>query len=103
MAVAQYTTPTFLLSFSQQGLDLTAAHNVYVTFASGAYVLTKSGEDLDIGEKTIGVYMNQSETGKFRPGDILIQANWTTLNGDRTASEKAKIRIDENLLKRVVE
>lgn len=103
MAVAQYTTPTFMLTFTQEGLDLTSAHNVYVTFSSGAVVLTKSGEDLDIGEKTIGVYLTQGETGKFKTGDVAIQANWTTLNGDRTASEMAKIRVDENLLKRVVE
>ena len=103
MGVAQFTTPTFQLTFTKQGLDLTQAHNVYVTFTSGAYVMTKSGEDLDIGEKSIGVYLTQSETGKFKAGDLLIQANWTTLNGDRAASEKAKVEIDDNLLKRVVE
>lgn len=103
MSVAQFTTPTFELTFTEPGLDFTAAHNVYVTFTSGACVLTKRSEDLTISQKTIGVYLNQKETGRFRPGEIAIQANWTTPEGDRAASKKVKVEIEDNLLKRVVE
>ena len=36
MGVPQFTTPTFTLTFTEQGLDLTTqALNVYVTFESG--------------------------------------------------------------------
>ena len=103
MSVPQFTTPTFTLTFTQQGLDLTQADNVYVTFRSGAVLLTKSGEDITVAEKSISVYLTQSETGKFRPGnDIEIQANWT-IGNDRAASEVVKYPISEQLLKRVVE
>ena len=103
MSVPQYTTPTFSLTFTQQGLDLTQAHNVYVTFRSGCNLITKSGEDLTVAEKFIGVYLGQQDTAKFLPGEIKIQANWTTSNGDRAASEVVSYPITEQLLKRVVE
>ena len=104
MGVPQFTTPTFTLTFTEQGLDLTTqAMNVYVTFESGNYELTKSGESLDIGEKTISVFLEQEETGNFSPSlPLKIQANWTTLNGHRVASEVAMYDIDEQLLKGVI-
>ena len=103
MGVPQFTTPTFTLTFSQDGLDLTQAQNVYVTFRSGPSVITKSGNDLTVGEKTIGVFLNQTDTGKFRIGNIEIQANWTTNGGGRFASETVQYPITEQLLKKVVE
>ena len=98
----QYTTPTFTLTFSEENLNLTSAANVYVTFRSGEYLLTKTGEDLTIGEKTINVYLSQSETSHFRQ-KVSIQANWTTATGSRAASDIAEYPISDQLLKRVVE
>ena len=103
MSVPQFTTPTFSLTFAQEGLDLTQAHNVYVTFRSGCNLITKSGSDVTIAEKSIGVYLAQQDTAKFLPGEIKIQANWTTRNGGRVASEVVSYPITEQLLKRVVE
>ena len=37
MSIAQWTTPTFSLKFTEQALDLTQAENVYVTFKMGGY------------------------------------------------------------------
>lgn len=102
MSVPQYTTPTFTLTFEEDGLDLTDAMNVYVTFRSGAVTVTKSGEDLEIETKAISVYLNQEDTGKFRTGDVEIQANWTEPDGGRAASEIVIYPISEQLLKRVV-
>ena len=103
MGVAQYTTPTFTLTFTEDALDLTQAQNVYVTFRSGAVLMTKTGADLTIAEKSIGVYLSQEETAKFRIGYVDIQANWTTATGGRAASEVTKYIISEQLLKRVIE
>ena len=65
MGVPQYTTPTFTLTFTEQALDLTQAQNVYVTFKSGETLMTKTGADLTIAEKSIGVYLSQEETAKW--------------------------------------
>lgn len=103
MGVPQFTTPTFLLTIVKEGIDLTTAHNVYVTFTSGMTEITKSGVALEVSEKTIGVYLSQAETGKFKVGEIEIQANWTTSNGDRVGTEVVKYDITKQLLRRVVE
>ena len=92
-----------MLTFTQQGIDLTAAVNVYVTFQSGAFKLTKSGEDLVIGEKSIGVKLSQKETSHFSVGNVMIQANWTTGTGDRAASEVVNYTITKQLLAEVIE
>lgn len=102
MGVPQFTTPTFTLTFSEQGLDLTQAANVYVTFKSGEYTLTKSGDSLTIAEKSISVHLAQNETAKFTDW-VLIQANWTMDGGDRAASNVVKYNISTQLLKKVVE
>lgn len=102
MGVPQYTTPTFRLTFDQEGIDLTEAEQVYVTFKSGANVITKSGESLTIEEKAIGVNLTQSDTGKFRTGEVEIQANWT-IGETRIASQIVYFPISEQLLRRVIE
>ena len=102
MGVPLYTTPTFTLTFSEQGLDLTQAQNVYVTFRSGATCITKTGADLTIGEKEISVFLSQEETARFARGVLQIQANWTQ-GGRRIASEIASYDMTGQLLTKVVE
>ena len=103
MSVPQYTTPTFILTFTKDGLDLTQAANVYVTFRSGMNVVTKKGNDLIVQAKSISVHLTQKDTAKFRHGDIEIQANWTTALGDRAASDVVNYKIDKQLLMAVIE
>ena len=103
MGIPQFTTPTFLLTFDEPGLNLTKANNVYVTFQSGRYKLTKTGASLDVGENTIGVHLTQEDTGNFYVGDVNIQANWTMENGDRFASEIVNWPISDQLLRSVKE
>ena len=103
MSVARATTPTFLLQFDQQGLDLTTANNVYVTFKSGNKTLTKTGGDLAVSAQSIGVYLNQTETIVWRTGKVEIQANWTSGSGSRAASEIVYYDISAQLLDEVVE
>lgn len=104
MGVPQFTTPSFTLEMTEEGLDLTTqARNVYVTFTSGNYELTKTGEDLVIGEKTIGILLSQDETGNFKTGNVKIQANWTTISGRRAGTDVVTYEITEQLLRRVIE
>lgn len=102
MGVPRYTTPVFTLTFSEQGLDLTQATGVYVTFKQGDKAITKSGNDLDVAEKTISVYFSQEESAEFYVGDVNIQANWVTGDGNRAASEVVKYQFTEQLLRQVI-
>lgn len=102
MSVPQFTTPTFTLTFNDELLDLTEANNVYVTFRARTYLLTKTGSDLVIAEKSIGVRLTQNETAHMM-GDVEIQANWTTPGGGRAASEVVTYPISKQLLQRVIE
>ena len=105
MPVPRGTTPTFVLIFEEEDLDLTMAQNVYVTFRSkgSSYAVTKTGNDLAVTEKEISVYLSQDETFRFGEGSIEIQANWTTSHGDRYASEIATYCISKQLLNQVIE
>ena len=103
MSIPRGTTPTFTLSFAEQGLDLTRANNVYVTFERGGKSLTKSGSNLVIEEKSIQVYLDQRETLQFTEGSVEIQVNWTGANGRRVASEIKTVDFSRQLLRRVVE
>ena len=101
MAVARGTTPTFELTFTDQELDLTQADHVYVTFRSNGLTITKADDDLVIEEKAIQVFLTQAESLQLR--DVKIQANWTTNNGERFASNAVKYMIDKQLLTVVIE
>ena len=101
--ITRYSTPSITLTFTDEHLDLTQAHNVYVTFSEGDVELfTKTGDDLTIGEKTIGIYLHQEDTAKFRKS-VEIQANWTGNDGYRQPSKAVVIPVTKNLLDRVVE
>lgn len=102
MGVPQYTTPTFTLTFTEAGLDLAEAANVYVTFKSGVDALTKTGDALTVAAKSITVHLTQQETARFAVGDVMVQANWVLPSGDRVASEIVKVSCSTNLLAKVM-
>jgi hypothetical protein len=102
MGVPRYTTPVFTLTFTEKDLDLTQAEEVFVTFRQACKLMTVTGEDLTVGEKTIAVSFTQEETAEFCEGDVEIQANWI-IAGKRAASEKVTYQFTDNLLKRVIE
>ena len=102
MGVPRYTTPVFTLTFTEQGLDLTQATGVYVTFKQGDKVQTYTGESLTVEEKSIGVAFSQQDSSAFYVGDVEIQANWVTGDGQRAASEVVKYQFTEQLLRQVI-
>ena len=102
MSVPKLTTPTFTLEFPETAsIDLTDADSVYVTFAYGGEILTKTGEALTVAEKSVSVYLTQAETQQFPVGDVEIQVNWLA-DGNRFASEIVTYPISENLMNRVI-
>ena len=102
MAAAIGTTPTFVLTFEDEELDLTQMANVYVTFQSGGRTITKTGEDLTIEPKEISVWLSQEETLAFSE-KVLVQANWTMNGGMRAASDIVTYSMSDQLLRKVVE
>jgi len=92
------TTPTFRLYLNDEYVDLTQAVNVYVSFKQKDTLITKTGEDLDITENEVDVYLSQAETLKFIKGDVEIQLNWTYLDGRRACSNIITIEVDKNLI-----
>ena len=101
MGVAQFTTPTILLTFTEEGLDFTQADSVFVTFEQKGVKFTKTGTDLELDEKSIGVFLTQAETGKLEIGYLDVQANWM-IDGERYSSEVGNIKITRQLLKEVI-
>ncbi|MBR0470776.1 MAG: hypothetical protein IJJ55_06140 [Clostridia bacterium] len=101
--VMQATTPTFVLSLPDT-VDLSEAEHVYFTLSQDNYrSITKTGEDVVVEGNTVSVYLNQSETLKFRPNEYAaLQLNWTYAGGGRASSQTVTIYVDENLLKEVV-
>ena len=101
MSIPRGTTPTFTLAFTD--IDLTAAYHVYVTFSQDIRTITKTGDALEVRPTEIDVYLNQRDTLAFIPGNVDIQANWTTAGGDRMASDIVTYEFTKQLLPRVVE
>lgn len=102
MGVPRYTTPVFTLTFTEKTLDLTQATGVYVTFKQATLDITKTGDELEVAEKSIAVYMSQEETAQFCDGTVEIQANWVTGDGNRAASEIVTYDFTRQLLPVVI-
>ena len=52
------TTPTFKLYLDDEYVDLTQAVNVYVSFKQKDTLITKTGEDIEVREDEVDVYLN---------------------------------------------
>lgn len=104
MGVPRGTTPTFTLTFPQDSaVNLTEAVNVYVTFSCNRTTITKTGEDLEVAQKSVSVFLSQTETLAFSDGAVDIQVNWTTLDGKRMASDVVTYTFNRQLLLKEVE
>ena len=101
MGVPRYSTPKFTLDFAGDQIDLTQATSVYVTFTQEKMELTKTGEDLDVQETKIIVWLTQEETAKFRVGELEIMANMM-IGGKRVPGEIRRVEMTKNLLNEVI-
>lgn len=102
MGIPRGTTPTIVLTFSDDNLDLTEAEHVVVSFRGGV-TIEKADDELEISAKMISVFLSQSETLTLAKGEIAVQVNWTYSDGKRAASNIAGFRLTENLVGRVIE
>ena len=99
--ISKGTTPTITFTFDEEGLDLTQAWYVCVTFQNGIINLERSGEPLTVSEKSVSVRLSQQDT-LLLAGNTLAQVNWVYSDGTRAASEIVPIEIGENLVERVI-
>ena len=100
----QYTTPTIQLLV--KGVDLTAADDVWVTFAdrTRAIILTldsptvaASGDDTQVS-----VTLTQAQTAQFIANTLSdVQVNWMD-DSARYATDIASVNVYENLLKEIL-
>ncbi len=103
------TTPTFTFTFPESfDMSTISPENTYVTFSSNnsRQVVTKTNEDLEIGEHTISVFLTQTETQSFPSGDVKAQINWVYSEGDitkRACTNIVEICVNDNLYKNVID
>lgn len=93
----RYTTP--IEELTVEDIDLTLA-DIYVTLKQGDRKLTYTGNQLGVeynGKDTvISLHLAQEESGSFAVGSIWVQVNWT-LDGERNATEKVRVEVQDNL------
>lgn len=99
--MVQATTPTFILTVPNT-VDLSSAAHVYFTMTQKELIITKSGSQLTVSSHQVQVYLTQAETLQFKPGQAVIQLNWTYSTGQRACTKKVTINVEDNLLKKVV-
>lgn len=81
---------------------------MYVSLVQGTTAIEKTGEDLDVAARTVGVWLTQEESLGLKEGTLDVQINWTYLDSDnvtvrRAATKTKSITITRQLLKRVIE
>ena len=86
------TTPTFIFSFAD--FDPTTADRIIVSFSNGLEV---SEEDLDVTSDSISLCLDQAQTLYMPTGDVTVQINFLFADGQRVATNKAKVNFDRNL------
>ena len=106
--MVHYTTPEFTFIINDENVDLSSAEHIYVTFEQGTKTITKTGDDLNVENgNTIKVWFSQSESRQFETGPVMVQINWTFVDGNgktqRAATGIKRVQITQNLLPKVVD
>lgn len=102
------TTPTFTFTIKNKDVDLTTAQNVYVSIVHGNYSIEKTGDELEITQRTVSVWLTQEESLSLGEGiNAEVQINWTYLDPDgetvrRAATRVKSFQVSKQLLKRVI-
>lgn len=100
------TTPTFVLSITDEDVDLTLASRVIVSFkqAASGIDLRKQGDSIEVEAKEVSVYLTQAETLSFATNKpIKIQVNWVYEDKSRSCTVIKTITASENLIEEVIE
>lgn len=99
-------TPTYTFN-APDGLDMTQARQVWVTFSTPdeREILTKTGSDVTVTEHSVQVYLTQKETLRFPTSKVKVQLNWIYQDGfkeKRATSNKFIINTESNLKNEVL-
>ena len=100
------TTPTYTFTMPE-GVDLTLADEIYVTFCktNDALIMTKTGADLVVSSDKVDVFLTQEETLAFPNGFVQVQLNWLYQEegrSKRACSNKMRIKAEKNLIDEVL-
>lgn len=100
------TTPTYTFTMPQE-VDLTEVSKMCITFAKldETIIMTKTGEDVQITDNKVEVYLTQEETLEFPSGQIKVQLNWLYQQGaitKRACSNIFTITAHKNLIDEVL-
>ena len=102
--MVQGTTPTFVLTLPSD-VDLTDATNIYFTVTQVGQPnisVTKHGNDINIEGNQVSIFLSQAETLQFCEGFVEVQLNWVYSTGERACTKVVRIKVEKNLLKRVI-
>ena len=100
MSIPRGATPT--LQMDMGDIDFTLADYIYVTFETKNGKLTKTNEDLYIEQHVLGVYLTQAETLAMLGDYVKLQVNLVYADGSRIPSDIERIRLEDNLERRVL-
>lgn len=101
------TTPTYTLTFIDENLDFGDANEIILTIAdtNDNAILELSGNQLDVGTKTISFSLSQQQTLAMPKGNLPVQVNWTYTYGQQTkraCSNIVNINFHKNLHREVM-
>lgn len=104
MVIPQGTTPDITCRFNIDLVDLSEAHNIYLTLAQNGRKLRKSGDSIAIIDNCVCAFLSQKETLWLDPDkEVQLEVNWTYSNGKRGKSVIKSLSVDETLEKEVLE
>lgn len=100
------TTPTFILSITDEDIDLTLASKVVVSFkqtASGVD-LRKEGDSIEVEPTQVSVYFTQEESLRFQVNKpIEVQINWVYADSSRSATVIKTVSVSKNLIEEEID
>lgn len=96
----QGLTPTIIVTVPD-GIDLTEAGNVYVSFKQGGSVWKKT-DGFTVAAHAVDIYLEQADTLAFGVGTVEVQINWTYANGQRGATKPVALTVLPNHLLEVL-
>ena len=100
------TTPTYIFTFPED-VDISQADEIYVSIGdlNGEEILRLTGNDLDVVDNTVQIYLDQAQTLALPSGRARCQLNWIYQDGaklKRACSQIMTISVRENMIGEVL-
>jgi len=94
------TTPTIVINV--KGIEMTEIAEWYITVAQDSVQITKTNEDIEIEDTLIKMPLTQTETMKFKSGEVSVQIRAKTTEDVVIASGIQTLDIDRILYNEVI-